>query len=400
MALSNLIYHGHSWSGHERNCAYLNLGDATFADVSASVGVDFADDGRALAVTDWDGDGDLDFWIRNRSGPQLRFMRNRGVGGSHFFQLHLTGTTCNRDAVGAKVEVRVAGRRLVRAVMAGDGYLAQSSKWLHFGLGSADAIERVIVHWPDGRTQSMDGPAVNRRYRLTEGDDALVPVGLRNVSLACGPPPKEKPPATTRLLLKEPLPLPPTLTRLAGGLSASHRAVLINLWAHWCGGCLVELETFADSAGRMQANGLRVVALNLDEPGDHDSARRFFDSKVAPAGAAIQLVFADEGISQTVQAVLEHVRNRPGAVPLPASLLVDARGNLQMIYLGPVDIEQLLVDAQAFGQRPPPSHQRMVYRGRWYYKLRRNLPALAADLRRRGCDDDARFYEKLVTRTP
>ena len=34
-AVSRLMDSGASWSGHERNCAYLNLGDGRFADVSA-----------------------------------------------------------------------------------------------------------------------------------------------------------------------------------------------------------------------------------------------------------------------------------------------------------------------------------------------------------------------------
>ena len=37
---------------------------------------------------------------------------------------------------------------------AGDGYLAQSTKWLHFGLGALDRIDRVVVTWPDGTFSS------------------------------------------------------------------------------------------------------------------------------------------------------------------------------------------------------------------------------------------------------
>jgi len=57
----------HSWSGRERNCAFLNCGGSRFADVSAISGLDFADDGRALAVVDWDQDGNLDLWFHNRT---------------------------------------------------------------------------------------------------------------------------------------------------------------------------------------------------------------------------------------------------------------------------------------------------------------------------------------------
>ena len=71
VALNMLIREGKGFSGHERNCAYLNLGDQSnrFANVSAVTGLDFDDDGRGLAYADWDGDGDLDLWLTNRTGP-------------------------------------------------------------------------------------------------------------------------------------------------------------------------------------------------------------------------------------------------------------------------------------------------------------------------------------------
>jgi len=37
--------------------------------IAEAAGADLLDDGRGLAVVDWDQDGDLDFWISNRTGP-------------------------------------------------------------------------------------------------------------------------------------------------------------------------------------------------------------------------------------------------------------------------------------------------------------------------------------------
>ena len=79
-ALNRLLQQDRSFSGHERNCAFLNSGNGQFVDVSAASGLDFADDGRAVGLVDWDFDGDIDFWIANRSAPQLRFLRNDDQG--------------------------------------------------------------------------------------------------------------------------------------------------------------------------------------------------------------------------------------------------------------------------------------------------------------------------------
>ena len=60
---------------------------ARFANVSAVSGIDFPEDGRALCLVDWDHDGDLDFWLSNRTAPQLRFLRNDNAGGNHYLGL-------------------------------------------------------------------------------------------------------------------------------------------------------------------------------------------------------------------------------------------------------------------------------------------------------------------------
>ena len=113
LQLKHMLRAGRSWSGRERHCVYLNTGGhGRFADVSATSGLDLIDDGRGLAMTDWDADGDLDLWISNRNAPQLRFLRNDAAGGS-WIALRLVGDgeRTNRDAVGARVAVTVAGTR-------------------------------------------------------------------------------------------------------------------------------------------------------------------------------------------------------------------------------------------------------------------------------------------------
>ena len=61
-ALGNILSDGGSWSGHERNCCFLNTRGERFADVSSAVGFDHDSDGRGVALVDWDHDGDLDVW--------------------------------------------------------------------------------------------------------------------------------------------------------------------------------------------------------------------------------------------------------------------------------------------------------------------------------------------------
>ena len=108
--LNDLISDGGSLSGHERNCAFLNIAGGRFATVSSVSGLDFADDARTPASVDWDRDGDLDLWVGNRTAPQLRFLRNDASSGNHFVALRLRGTMTNRDGIGARVEVWPAAK--------------------------------------------------------------------------------------------------------------------------------------------------------------------------------------------------------------------------------------------------------------------------------------------------
>ena len=131
--LLRFIRQGKSFSGHEANCCFLNTGSEQFADISAAAHLNWEDDGRAIGRVDWDQDGDLDLWVINRNGPQIRYLQNGLHSSNRFVAFRLEGTTCNRDGIGAKVEIQCVEARapsMIRNLSAGDGYLAQSSKTL------------------------------------------------------------------------------------------------------------------------------------------------------------------------------------------------------------------------------------------------------------------------------
>lgn len=402
LAMTQLMNTGSSWSGRERNCCFLNLGQGRFADVSAVAGLDFLDDGRALAVTDWDGDGDLDLWFKNRSGPVLRMMRNDSPPEHHSVAFRLVGKSCNRDGIGAIVELTTDLGRLTRTLLAGDGYLAQSSKWIHFGLGTGDTIERVVVHWPGGDVQELPGPPVDRRYRIEQGSSELKPVPMRSVKIPDAPTPPKQAAGMARVVLRVPLPLPTALTSDLFGRSDPQRAKLINLWAQWCPPCIRELTDFAHHYDRIHAAGLDVMALCLDKPEDHAKARRLFDAKIAKVATHDGLTnrVATDELADVVDAVLRHVLDKPGETSLPTSLLIDRNGALQIVYIGPITVDRLLTDAATYGLRPDQRLDRSPFPGRWYYGMRRNLKGLARDLMDRGRTPEARFYADLERQEP
>ena len=242
--LFQMILDGKSWSGRERNCCYLNTGGGRFANISAVSGFDYLDDARGLALVDWDHDGDLDLWITNRTAPRVRVLRNDTPSGNHFLSVRLRGTASNRDAIGARAELTIEGedgqRKLIKTVRAGEGFLAQSSKWLHFGLGDDAGPAQLSVRWPGGKVEQFTDLAVDARYAVVEGSGTaeVSPLPPRDVRLAASEPTLPAVTLQAAAPLPIPLPLPPLEYESFDGdpdtlAGPRDKPLLVNLWASW-----------------------------------------------------------------------------------------------------------------------------------------------------------------------
>jgi len=149
---------------------FLNQGQGVLRDVAAAVGGDFAQPkvGRGLACGDFDRDGDLDLLMTTNNGP-ARLYRNDQIAGNRSIRFHLTGTTSNRDAIGATVRIFHDGGAPSRLVKSGSSYLSQSELPVTFGVGRRDRVDRVVITWPSGRTDEFKGLSTGRAYDCVEG---------------------------------------------------------------------------------------------------------------------------------------------------------------------------------------------------------------------------------------
>jgi hypothetical protein len=86
--------------------------------------------------------------------------------------MRLVGTTCERDAIGAKVQVFAKSRELTAWVTAGDGYLARNESVLFFGLGNSDKIDELRITWPGGQVESIRDVAVDQELLIVQGEGA------------------------------------------------------------------------------------------------------------------------------------------------------------------------------------------------------------------------------------
>jgi len=203
-AINQFMREEYSWSGREPNVLHVRRGDRYF-DFSGVSGLDFPEDSRAFAVTDFDGDGRPDIILKSRLGPQVRILQNNCAGSNHSIAFQLQGTKSNRDAIGAKIQVD----RQTKWLDAGSGFLSQHSKQVIFGLGESPSVSRVRVTWPSGAAQEFSNLETGKTYFIVEGSSELKSRDFRRHRLRPSLPVK----ADNELQLHdtwflEPLPLP------------------------------------------------------------------------------------------------------------------------------------------------------------------------------------------------
>lgn len=364
-----MIREGRSFSGREKNCVFLNTGpmpDAAgkWANISAVSGFDFADDGRALGMVDWDHDGDLDAWVTNRNAPRLRFLRNDLSTSSGFVSIRLIGNgeQTNRDAIGARAQIILQGQnssdsapQRIKTVIAGSGFLSQSSKWLHFGLASGDKIDHIIVDW-NGRHEGREifrGLQANRHYQLQQGTGSATDVSFddRNLSLQASAPTELAPSNEARIRLKDRLLVPPiayqSFDRDEAQLlpTGGNKHLLVNLWSSQCRPCLQELTEFTARASELRAANIDILAINVDQLSGETS-----DVRADQILRKLKFPFNSGRAQPNTIAGLQHLHDfvvpLQVPLPLPASFLIDKNGKLNAIYKGKIGVDHLLDDVR------------------------------------------------------
>ncbi len=173
-ALNQFIREDYSWNGHEPNVLHARRGERYY-DFSGVSGLDFANDSRAFAVVDFDGDGRPDMILKSRMGPQVRFLQNNCTEGRQAIAFRLQGTASNRDGIGARITVDGQAKWLA----AGSEFLSQHSKRVLFGLGSATVAKVVKIKWPSGREQELRELKAGFTYLVVEGSEHVVSEAFR-----------------------------------------------------------------------------------------------------------------------------------------------------------------------------------------------------------------------------
>ncbi len=153
----------------EMDRVYLNRGKR-FADVAARAGWTRAGNSRGIALVDLDNDGTLDAVVTHQFAPATLYRNDAVQRGWLGLALEGNGTSCNRDAIGTRVVLRIAGLpgEQLREVHAANGFSAQGDRRLLFGLGAAQGPAEVDIHWCGAAVAQRLTLAAGRYYRLPQ----------------------------------------------------------------------------------------------------------------------------------------------------------------------------------------------------------------------------------------
>jgi hypothetical protein len=165
----NVHLYSDSTAYEVRNSLLLNMGNGKFVDVSRDSGDGLLPEksSRGVGLDDLTNDGLIDVVILNsRTGPTI--LRNDTHNDHRWLQVRLRGVRSNRDGVGAHVRVTAGGRTQLAEVHSGRGYQSHFGTRLHFGLGTANRVERIEVRWIGGGVDLIENVKTNQKIVITE----------------------------------------------------------------------------------------------------------------------------------------------------------------------------------------------------------------------------------------
>lgn len=346
-AVNELVRSDYSWSGYQRNVFFANNRDGSFSDISGVLGLDLVDDCRAYALSDFDHDGRLEFVLKNRSGPQLRILRNdlEDIGDS--IAVRLRGRTSNRDAIGAIVTIESEAARQTKFVSAGSGFASQHTKELFFGLGKTAPTVSISVHWPSGAKMRYENLPINHRVEIEEGQtnfnatpyQRAHPSRRTSVSTSAQAPG----PATIATWLIAPifgpdLRLPDPNGEAHSLSSLNGRPVLLVFVDAHCG-IRQQLEQLQHAYESLSGTGLALFVVASSTGTD----RHAIDELAGSARFSFPIHIADERSIGAWNIQYRYLFDRRRDMSFPMSFLIDKSGAIIRIYQGlaaPQDVVQ------------------------------------------------------------
>jgi SepF-like predicted cell division protein (DUF552 family) len=141
------------------NYVYKNKKELQFEKITKDWGFDTPSFSNGMAYGDLDNDGDLDVITNNIDAPAFVY-ENKATG--NFLKINLEGSEKNKFGIGAKAIIHHNGKKQIGENTVTRGFLSSVEHGLFFGLGKDTEVEKIEVHWPNGKTNVFKNVSANQ----------------------------------------------------------------------------------------------------------------------------------------------------------------------------------------------------------------------------------------------
>jgi enediyne biosynthesis protein E4 len=150
--------------------APLANGTRRFEDISKSSGpaIKLRSSSRGIGFADYDNDGLVEIAINNMNGPAYLF-KNAAASANRWITVKTVGVKSNRNGIGTRIEVRTGEQQQVDEVRSGTSYISQNDLRVHFGVGSHQTVDEIILRWPSGQVDRLRQVPSNDQITVREG---------------------------------------------------------------------------------------------------------------------------------------------------------------------------------------------------------------------------------------
>lgn len=161
------------------NYMFKNNGNLTFDNVAEEWGLGQPGISNGAAYADLDNDGDLDIVVNNLDNYASIYRNNSTTHtGHHALRVQFEGSHCNGFGIGANIAIHVGDQLIVQENTTVRGFQSSVGNSLVIGLGDINAIDSLIVTWPDQKQQKLYDLGVDTTYHLSyrlAADDTHTP---------------------------------------------------------------------------------------------------------------------------------------------------------------------------------------------------------------------------------
>jgi hypothetical protein len=172
----DIVRAGHNLSSFERTRVFLNRRGRDFLDISSIAGADTDGDGRSVVAGDFRNNGQLEVVLRQAGGGPLLLYENH-FPQRHYLNVSLRGRRpSNRQGIGARLTAVTGELRQVREMYPLNSFQSQTPNIVHFGLGKAERVDRLVIRWPSGTEQVLRDLPADRHILVEEGSATVATV--------------------------------------------------------------------------------------------------------------------------------------------------------------------------------------------------------------------------------